>query len=81
MLYMWIYIYIYIWYKQAAAETLDGILDTVPVVHPLEPLFALLKPLGKLIIIGEPHKPFEVSAMSLMEGKQTTQLLDFILYF
>nr|AKM12281.1 tabersonine 3-reductase [Catharanthus roseus] len=74
---------------QAAAETLDGILDTVPVVHPLEPLFALLKPLGKLIIIGEPHKPFEVSAMSLMEGgkiisastggsiKDTQEIVDF----
>ncbi|KAI5672516.1 hypothetical protein M9H77_12880 [Catharanthus roseus] len=53
---------------QAAAGTLDGIIDTIPGSHPVVPFFALLKPLGKLIILGVPDRPFEVPAPSLLMG-------------
>nr|AKF02528.1 tetrahydroalstonine synthase [Catharanthus roseus] len=53
---------------QGAAGTLDGIIDTIPGNHSLEPLLALLKPLGKLIILGAPEMPFEVPAPSLLMG-------------
>nr|WPM01482.1 ajmalicine/mayumbine synthase [Rauvolfia tetraphylla] len=74
---------------QSAAGTLDGIIDTMPVFHPIEPFLALLKPLGKLIILGVPEKPFEVPAPALLMGgklmagsssgsmKETQELLDF----
>ncbi|KAI5666894.1 hypothetical protein M9H77_16747 [Catharanthus roseus] len=74
---------------EAAYGTLDAILDTLPVVHPLDPLFSLLKPLGKLIIVGAPETPFEVAAPSLLQGgkilagsaagsmKETQEMVDF----
>ncbi|KAI5666901.1 hypothetical protein M9H77_16754 [Catharanthus roseus] len=74
---------------EAANGTLDAILDTLPVVHPLDPLFSLLKPLGKLIIVGAPETPFEIAAPSLLQGgkilagsaagsmKETQDMVDF----
>nr|WKU61922.1 cinnamyl alcohol dehydrogenase-like 4 [Rauvolfia serpentina] len=53
---------------EAAAGTLDGIIDTIPADHSIEPLLALLKPLGKLIILGAPERPFEVPAPALLQG-------------
>ncbi|CAJ1931236.1 unnamed protein product [Sphenostylis stenocarpa] len=49
-----------------ATGTFDGIIDTV--VHPLVPLFGLLKPHGKLVVVGAPEKPLEVPAFSLLVG-------------
>ncbi|XP_057739920.1 mannitol dehydrogenase-like [Arachis stenosperma] len=40
-------------------EILDGIIDSVSVVHLLAPLLALLKPNGKLVMVGLPKKPLE----------------------
>ncbi|KAA8546672.1 hypothetical protein F0562_003097 [Nyssa sinensis] len=42
---------------QAAAGTLDGILDTVSAPHPLLPLLGLIKNHGKLVLVGGPEKP------------------------
>lgn len=56
---------------QAAAGTLDGIIDTVSAVHPLLPLFGLLKSHGKLILVGAPEKPLELPAFSLIAGRKT----------
>ncbi|KAL6511896.1 8-hydroxygeraniol dehydrogenase [Orobanche gracilis] len=74
---------------QTAAGTLDGIIDTVSASHPIQPLLNLLKPDGKLIVVGIPDKPFEVPAFSLIMGrkilagsfiggiKETQEMIDF----
>ncbi|KAK6131324.1 hypothetical protein DH2020_034927 [Rehmannia glutinosa] len=56
---------------QAAAGTLDGIIDTVSAAHPVQPLFNLLKPDGKLIVVGAPEKPLEVPVFSLIMQRRT----------
>ena len=55
---------------QAVMGTFDGIIDTVSANHPLVPLIGLLKPHGKLVMVGAPEKPLEVPAFSLLMGKQ-----------
>ncbi|KAL8211266.1 hypothetical protein R6Q57_005703 [Mikania cordata] len=74
---------------QSAARSLDGIIDTVSVTHPVAPLLSALKPNGKLVIVGVPTKPLELDAMSLIVGrkivvgsgvggqKETQEMLDF----
>ncbi|CAN1329167.1 Probable mannitol dehydrogenase [Linum perenne] len=54
---------------QKAQFTLDGIIDTVSAVHPLLPLLSLLKPNGKLILVGAPEKPLELPAFSVIMAK------------
>ncbi|KAL0463456.1 UNVERIFIED_CONTAM: Geraniol dehydrogenase 1 [Sesamum latifolium] len=51
---------------QAVAGTLDGIIDTVSTTHAVAPLLSLLKPNGKLIIVGIPGKPLELPVFSLI---------------
>ncbi|XP_062100736.1 probable mannitol dehydrogenase [Humulus lupulus] len=55
---------------QAANGTMDGIIDTVSAVHPLLPLIGLLKPHGKLVMVGAPEKPLELPAFSLILGRK-----------
>ncbi|KAL7094403.1 hypothetical protein ACP275_11G101800 [Erythranthe tilingii] len=74
---------------QAAAGTLDGIIDTVSAVHPIVPLVSLLKPNGKLILVGAPEKPLELPVFPLIMGrksisgsaigglKETQEMIDF----
>ncbi|VFQ99671.1 unnamed protein product [Cuscuta campestris] len=74
---------------QAAASTLDGIIDTVSVVHPLMPLLSLLKTNGKLVLVGAPEKPLDLPVFPLIMGrklvagsciggiKETQEMLDF----
>jgi cinnamyl-alcohol dehydrogenase len=74
---------------QAAAGTMDGILDTVSAHHPVQPLLSLLKPNGKLIVLGVMAKPLEVPVFPLLSGrrlvagsgiggvKETQEMLDF----
>ncbi|XP_051117389.1 8-hydroxygeraniol dehydrogenase-like [Andrographis paniculata] len=74
---------------QAAAGTMDGILDTVSAIHPITPLISLLKPQGRLVLLGVPNKPHEVPAFSLIAGrksvsgsgiggmKETQEMIDF----
>ncbi|KAI3849434.1 hypothetical protein MKX03_030830 [Papaver bracteatum] len=75
--------------KQAAMSTMDGIIDTVSAVHPLLPLINLLKPHGKLVIVGAPEKPPELPLLPLLWGrkmvagscnggmKETQEMIDF----
>ncbi|XP_073040113.1 8-hydroxygeraniol dehydrogenase-like [Primulina eburnea] len=74
---------------QAAAGTLDGIIDTVSATHPLVPLISLLKPHGKLVLVGVPEKPLELPSLPLIIGrksvsgsgiggiKETQEMIDF----
>lgn len=54
--------------------TMDGIIDTVSANHSVQPLIGLLKTSGKLILVGAPSLPLEISAMSLLMGKSPLQL-------
>ncbi|GFQ08577.1 geraniol dehydrogenase 1 [Phtheirospermum japonicum] len=58
---------------QAAAGTLDGIIDTVSAVHPLLPLVTLLKPHGKLILVGRRS----ISGSGIGGMKETQEMIDF----
>ncbi|PON97072.1 Alcohol dehydrogenase superfamily, zinc-type [Trema orientale] len=74
---------------QAATRTMDGILDTVSANHPLQPLIGLLKPHGKLVMVGAPEKPLELPVFPLLTGrkkiggtffggmKETQEMIDF----
>jgi D-arabinose 1-dehydrogenase-like Zn-dependent alcohol dehydrogenase len=53
---------------QAAAGTMDGIIDCVSAKHQLLPLISLLKYHGKIILVGAPAEPLELSAASLILG-------------
>ncbi|CAA2935070.1 probable mannitol dehydrogenase [Olea europaea subsp. europaea] len=76
-------------YVQATAGTLDGILDTVSADHPILPLLSLLKPHGKMVLLGVPNKPIELPAFPLITGrkliagsgiggmKETQEMIDF----
>ncbi|KAG8383640.1 hypothetical protein BUALT_Bualt04G0035000 [Buddleja alternifolia] len=73
---------------QAATSTLDGIIDTVSATHSLFPLVSLLKPEGKLILVGLPQS-LEVPIFPLLIGrraiigsaigglKETQEMIDF----
>ncbi|XP_009592886.1 8-hydroxygeraniol dehydrogenase-like isoform X3 [Nicotiana tomentosiformis] len=74
---------------QAAAGSLDGIIDTVSAIHPLLPLINLLKTHGKLVMVGAPEKPLELPVFPLLLGrklvagsaiggiKETQEMVDF----
>lgn len=51
--------------------TMDGIIDTVSAVHPLDPLIGLLKSHGKLVLLGAPDRPLELPVFPLLLGKQS----------
>lgn len=53
-------------------SSLDGIIDTVPASHPLAPLLGLLKPNGKLVMLGIPEKPHELPVFPLINGEHFT---------
>jgi cinnamyl-alcohol dehydrogenase len=53
---------------QAAAGSMDGIIDTVSAGHQIVPLLELLKPMGQMVVVGLPAKPLEVPAFSLVGG-------------
>lgn len=52
----------------AVAETLDYIIDTVPVFHPLEPFLSLLKLDGRLILNGVINEPLKFLSPVVMLG-------------
>ena len=54
---------------QDAADSLDYIIDTVPVFHPLEPYLALLKLDGKLILMGVINTPLQFVSPLVMLGE------------
>lgn len=53
---------------QEAADSLDYIIDTVPVGHPLEPYLSLLKLDGKLILMGVINTPLQFVSPMVMLG-------------
>ncbi|OAY67853.1 putative cinnamyl alcohol dehydrogenase 1 [Ananas comosus] len=55
----------------AAADSLDYIIDTVPVFHPLEPYLSLLKVNGKLILMGVINQPLQFVTPLVMLGRKT----------
>ncbi|CAI9111411.1 OLC1v1011632C3 [Oldenlandia corymbosa var. corymbosa] len=73
---------------QAAAQTMDGIIDTVSATHPILPLISLLKYDGKLVLLGA-VKSLELPAAALLIGrkmvcgsgiggmKETQEMIDF----
>ncbi|XP_065870420.1 probable cinnamyl alcohol dehydrogenase [Euphorbia lathyris] len=56
---------------QEAADSLDYIIDTVPVAHPLAPYLALLKLDGKLILMGVINTPLEFLTPMVMLGRKS----------
>ncbi|KAK9949334.1 hypothetical protein M0R45_004863 [Rubus argutus] len=74
---------------QAAEGTMDGIIDTVPAVRPLEPLINLLKTNGKVVTVGIAAKPLDLPVLPLDLGrkmvagsgfggmKETQEMIDF----
>nr|AAR89392.1 cinnamyl alcohol dehydrogenase [Corchorus capsularis] len=56
---------------QKAADQLDYIIDTVPVVHPLEPYLSLLKLDGKLILMGVINAPLQFVSPMVMLGRKS----------
>ncbi|KAK4742328.1 hypothetical protein SAY87_000329 [Trapa incisa] len=74
---------------KAAADSLDYIIDTVPVGHPLEPYLSLLRVDGKLVLLGVINTPLQFITPLVMLGrkvitgsfigsmKETKEMLDF----
>eukprot|EP00198_Chlamydomonas_reinhardtii_P003834 XP_001693170.1 predicted protein [Chlamydomonas reinhardtii] len=74
---------------QAAAGSLDGIIDTVSAKHDLAAMVALLRVDGRLVLVGVPEVPLDLPSAalifkramvsgSLIGGiKQTQEMLDF----
>ncbi|XP_044479752.1 cinnamyl alcohol dehydrogenase 1-like [Mangifera indica] len=56
---------------QEANDSLDYIIDTVPVFHPLEPYLSLLKLDGKLILMGVINTPLQFVSPMVMLGRKT----------
>lgn len=65
---------------QEAADSLDYIIDTVPVNHPLEPYLSLLKVDGKLILMGVINTPLQFVSPMVMLGK-SFNLFTLTVYF
>ncbi|XP_010247546.1 PREDICTED: cinnamyl alcohol dehydrogenase 1 [Nelumbo nucifera] len=56
---------------QKAADSLDYIINTVPVFHPLEPYLSLLKVDGKLILLGVIANPLQFVTPVVILGRKT----------
>ncbi|MFX9845023.1 zinc-binding dehydrogenase, partial [Acinetobacter baumannii] len=54
---------------KAAAGTLDGIINTVSAVHSVQPLVGLLKPHGKMVMVGAPEKPLDLPVFPMIVGR------------
>ncbi|KAK4488415.1 hypothetical protein RD792_004178 [Penstemon davidsonii] len=52
------------------SNSLDYILDTVPAVHPMSSYLLLLKPEGKLIIVGAAPEPLQFLPSEIILGKK-----------
>ncbi|WMV53236.1 hypothetical protein MTR67_046621 [Solanum verrucosum] len=61
--------------ETGATSTLDGIIDTVSAEHPIAPLLNILKPHGKLVMVGLPPKPLELPAWPLLMGNRNNSNL------
>ncbi|KAG6498514.1 hypothetical protein ZIOFF_038232 [Zingiber officinale] len=73
----------------AAMGTMDGIINTVSADHSIMPLMMLLQTHGKMIMVGAPEKPLQLSTFALIFGgkslagsgiggmKATQEMIDF----
>ena len=59
----------FVLHLQAAMSTMDGIINTVSANIPMAPLFGLLKPNGKMIMVGLPEKSMEIPPFALVASK------------
>ncbi|KAI4318415.1 hypothetical protein MLD38_032120 [Melastoma candidum] len=55
----------------SAADSLDYIIDTMPVSHPLEPYLVLLKVDGKLVLTGIINTPLQFASPMVMMGRKS----------
>jgi cinnamyl-alcohol dehydrogenase len=55
----------------AAADSMDYIIDTVPVHHPLEPYLSLLKMDGKHVLLGVIGEPLSFVSPMVMLGRKS----------
>ncbi|XP_020592027.1 cinnamyl alcohol dehydrogenase 2 [Phalaenopsis equestris] len=55
----------------AVAEGLDYIIDTIPVLHPLEPYLSLLKVDGQIIMMGVINQPMQFITPMIMLGRKS----------
>ncbi|WOL17472.1 hypothetical protein Cni_G26264 [Canna indica] len=55
----------------AAVDSLDYIINTIPVFHPLEPYLPLLKLDGKLILLGVINQPLQFLTPMVMLGRKS----------
>ncbi|KAF7091823.1 hypothetical protein CFC21_094374 [Triticum aestivum] len=56
---------------KAAMSTMDGIINTVSANIPMAPLLGLLKPNGKMIMVGLPEKSMEIPPFALVATNKT----------
>lgn len=56
---------------QSRAKTVDYILDTVSAKHPIMDYLNLLKPDGKLVMVGIPPDMIEYHASAVVMGRKT----------
>ncbi|XP_062192850.1 probable cinnamyl alcohol dehydrogenase 5 [Phragmites australis] len=56
---------------KAAMGSMDGIINTVSANIPVAPLMCLLKPNGKMIMVGLPEKPLEIRPFDLILGNKS----------
>ncbi|KAF8410130.1 hypothetical protein HHK36_002652 [Tetracentron sinense] len=56
---------------QEVADSLDYIIDTVPVFHPLEPYLSLLKVDAKLVLMGVINTPLQFVTPMVILGRKT----------
>ncbi|XP_066352446.1 probable cinnamyl alcohol dehydrogenase 5 [Miscanthus floridulus] len=56
---------------KAAASSMDAIINTVSANVPLAPFMGLLKPNGKMIMVGLPTKALEIPPFDLIMGNKT----------
>ncbi|KAK6159261.1 hypothetical protein DH2020_006575 [Rehmannia glutinosa] len=56
---------------QELGDSLDYIIDTIPVFHPLEPYLSLLKVDGKLILMGVINTPLQFVTPMVMLGRKS----------
>ncbi len=78
-----IHMYLDMWLSvQAAAGTIDYIIDTFSASHPLDPYLSTLKLDGKLVMVGILVKPLSIHAFSFTSGKapnSSSTFLSFLL--
>ncbi|CAK9222179.1 unnamed protein product [Sphagnum jensenii] len=76
-------------FGQAAASTIDYMIDSVAAAHPSDPYLSTAKIDDRLVVVGNPDKPLSINALSLINAqpdvggsgiggiKETQKMVDF----